>query len=114
MYWKPIPHEKPAKTDKSKTHIQKRFKKHPLKNTNQKVSYRLFQSVSIRLLEYVKKEGKYSFQEIGDLVMDMQRTITNLQRKKHTLMEKEKTKKRKRSTKPKFKVKKIKKTKSTS
>lgn len=109
MFWKPIPHEKPAKSNAKKTHIQKRFKKHAIKTRKPQTSYSLVQSVSIRLLEYVKKEGKYTFTEIGDLITDMQRTITNLQRKKYILLEKEKEKnKRKKKSKPQFKVKKIK------
>lgn len=111
MSWKPLPHEKPAKPAHKKTHIRSAFKKHALKKVikSKKTSYRLLQSVSIRLLEFVKKEGKYSFQEVGDLITDMQRSIINLQRKRTVLIDKQTKKNKNRSSKKsKFKIKKIK------
>lgn len=108
MTWKPIPSEAPAKGRTKKTHVRARFKKYPLKQKHTKISYRLLQSVSIRLLEYVKKEGKYSLNEVADLITDMQRTIVNLQKKRIALFEKEKQKISKRKSKTKFKVKRIK------
>lgn len=113
MNWKPIPNEAPATDKKKKTHISKKFDKHTLskKSSHPNISYRLLQSVSIRLLEYVKKEGKYSLDEVADLVTDMQRTIVTLQKKRIALFEKEKAKhkknKKKRRKKP-FNIKKIK------
>jgi hypothetical protein len=115
MNWKPIPNEAPAPDKKKKTHISKKFAKHSLskKSSHPNISYRLVQSVSFRLLEYVKKEGKYSLDEVADLVTDMQRTIVTLQKKRIALFEKEKTKakhkknKKKKKKKP-FKIKKIK------
>lgn len=108
MSWKPIPSEAPAKGRTKRTHVRARFKKHPLKKVHTKMSYRLLQSVSIRLLEFVKKESKYSLNEVADLITDMQRTIVNLQKKRMTLFEKEKQKTSKKKPKAKFKVKKIK------
>lgn len=114
MSWKPIPQEAPSSKRAKKTHIRAAFKKHPIykqkKFPHSKTPYRLFQSVSIRLLEYVKKEGKYSKNEVADLITDMQRTIVNLQKKRMQLFENEKEKtKRKKKNKAKFKVKRIKK-----
>lgn len=117
MNWKPIPNEAPARTRKGrsskKTHVSSKFKKHAIskKSTHPNISYRLLQSVSLRLLEYVKKEGKYSLDEVSDLITDMQRTIVNLQKKRIALFEKEKEKQRKTKKRRKnktFKVKKIK------
>ena len=115
MNWKLIPNEAPAKnkTKKKKTHISKKFTKHAIskKSFHPNISYRLFQSVSLRLLEFVKKEGKYSLEEVSDLVTDMQRTIVNLQKKRIALFEKEKETQQKTKAKRRkktFKVKKIK------
>lgn len=113
MNWKPIPSEAPARTKKKKTHISAKFTKHAIskKTLHPNISYRLLQSVSIRLLEYVKKEGKYSLEEVSDLVTDLQRTIVNLQKKRIALFEKEKEKRlnsKNRRPKKTFKIKKIK------
>ena len=111
MNWKPIPNEAPAKTKRKKTHIRAAFSKHAIskKSLHPSISYRLLQSVSFRLLEYVKKENKYSLEEVSDLITDMQRTIANLQKKRIALFEKEKQKqsKNKRGKKT-FKIKRIK------
>lgn len=117
MDWKPIPNEAPYKTkkggSKKRTHVRATFTKHAIskKSLHPNISYRLLQSVSIRLLEYVKKEGKYSLDEVSDLITDMQRTIVNLQKKRIALFEKEKEKQRKsknRRPKKTFKIKRIK------
>jgi len=113
MNWKPIPTETPAKSRKKGTHISAKFKKHAIykKSLNPNISYRLFQSVSLRLLQYVKRENKHSLGEISDLITDMQRTIVNLQKKRISLFEKEREKQHKtRNRRPKkaFKIKKIK------
>ncbi|MBD3156974.1 hypothetical protein GF369_04060 [Candidatus Peregrinibacteria bacterium] len=112
MNWKPLPNEAPAPDKKKKTHISKKFTKHALskKSSHPNISYRLVQSVSLRLLEYVKKEGKYSLDEVADLITDMQRTIVTLQKKRISLFEKEKEKhkkKKKRRKKKPFNIKKI-------
>ncbi|MCD6109866.1 hypothetical protein J7J83_03865 [bacterium] len=108
MDWKPIPTEAPAKSRKKGTHISAKFKKHTIsKKSIPSISYRLFQSVSLRLLDYVKKEKKYSLQEVSDLIMDMQRTIVNLQKKRIVLFEKEKQKQHRKRPKRMFRVKKI-------
>lgn len=114
MSWKPIPQEAPAKKRGKQTHVSPRFQKHAIykkSSVHENISYKLFQSVSRRLLGFVKKEGKYSLSEISYLITDMQRTIATLQSKrlklwekeKSKLMKKQKTKKRK----TKFNVKKI-------
>lgn len=117
MNWKPLPNEAPAKVTKGssrkKTHVRAKFIKHAIskKSLHPNISYRLLQSVSLRLLEYVKKEGKYSLDEVADLVTDMQRTIVSLQKKRIALFEKEKEKQRKtknRRPKKPFKIKRIK------
>jgi len=111
MFWKQIPNEAPAKTREKRTHISSKFVKHAISKStpHPNISYRLLQSVSIRLLEYVKKESKYSLDEVSDLIMDMQRTIVNLQKKRITLFEKkmQRSKKNRRPQKA-FKIKKIK------
>lgn len=112
MNWKPIPTEAPAKNRTKKTHVSAKFTKHAIskKSTHPNISYRLLQSVSLRLLEYVKNEKNCSLEEVSDLITDMQRTIVNLQKKRIALFEKEKEKqdkKRARKRKKTFKVKKI-------
>jgi hypothetical protein len=96
MSWKPIPNEEPAKIVFKKTHISPRFTLHPIygkKNTiNDTLSYRLYQSVSMRLLEYARKGGKYTLKEVADLITDMQKTILNLQKKRVNLCDKQKNK----------------------
>ncbi|MFC1656056.1 hypothetical protein ACFL3C_04245 [Patescibacteria group bacterium] len=115
MYWKEIPQETAAKDKTRKTHVSPRFQKHPVYKKNAKpikLSYRLFQSVSRRLLGFIQKEGKYSLSELSYLITDLQRTIANLQAKRIQLWEKEKAKlakvkKKQSKKKSKFKVKKI-------
>ena len=101
MSWKPIPHEEPAKIVFKKTHISPRFTLHPIynkKNTaSDSLSYRLYQSVSMRLLEYARKGGKYTLREVADLITDMQKTILNLQKKRVNLCDKQKDKNKKNS-----------------
>jgi len=97
MSWKPIPNEAPAKVVFKKTHISPRFEKHPIydkhkKNQSGFLPYRLFQSVSMRLLEYVRKGGKYQLKDVADLITDMQKTIINLQKKRIDLFDKEREK----------------------
>ena len=115
MDWKPIPNEAPAKvrSSRKKTHVSGKFAKHAIskKSLHPNISYRLLQSVSLRLLDYVKKESKYSLDEVADLITDMQRTIVNLQKKRIALFEKEKEKQGKTKTRRKkktFKIKRIK------
>jgi septum formation inhibitor MinC len=118
MSWKPIPKEAPAQKNAKKTHVSPRFQKHSIyknkKSAPIKLSYRLFQSVSRRLLEFIKKEGRYSLNELSYLITDMQRTIATLQNKRLKLWEKEKSKllkkekkKKRKKTKTKFYIKKI-------
>jgi len=96
MSWKPIPKEEPAKIVFKKTHISPRFTMHPIYNKTNTVKdllpYRLYQSVSMRLLEYARKGGKYSLKEVADLITDMQKTILTLQKKRVNLCDKEKIK----------------------
>jgi len=49
----------------------------------------------MRLLEYVKRGGKYSLSEVADLINDMQKTIVNLQKKRIKLFSNKKFKKKK-------------------
>ncbi len=113
MNWKPIPNEAPAKARVKRTHVRASFIKHAIskQHVSPNISYRLLQSVSIRLLDYVKKENKQSLQEVSDLITDMQRTIVNLQKKRIALFEKEKEKHHKtknRRPQKTFKIKRIK------
>lgn len=115
MSWKQIPQEAAAKVKTRKTHVSPRFQKHPIykkKAKPVKLSYRLFQSVSRRLLAFIQKEGRYSLSELSYLITDLQRTIANLQAKRIQLWEKEKeklakVKKRKSKGNSKFNIKKI-------
>lgn len=114
MSWKPIPAEAPAKGRTKKTHIKKRFQKSAIykkaKSPHSKVSYRLLQSVSTRILKFVEKQGRFNLQDLGDLITDMQRTIVTLQHRRFELFEKERIKQKKkgrRKMKPKFNIKKI-------
>jgi len=108
MSWKPIPREEPAKAVFKKTHISPRFTLHPVyKNTstiNDSISYRLYQRVSMRLLEYAKTGGKSSLKDVAELITDMQKTILNLQKKRTKLCDEQNEKLKKKS---KFRVKKI-------
>lgn len=107
MSWKPIPREEPAKIIFKKTHISPRFTLHPIykkyNTADDSLSYRLFQSVSMRLLEYARKGGKYTLKEVADLITDMQKTILNLQKKRVKLCDGQKVKFKKNS---KFRIKK--------
>lgn len=98
MSWKPIPQEAPAVSEKSKSHITPRLKRQFLyvkkKNKNPKMSYRLYQSVSMRLLSYIEKEKKHSKSDVDDLINDMQKVVSSLQ-KKRTLLAEKKNKKKK-------------------
>lgn len=105
MSWKPLPHEHPAKEKQKKTHVRASLTRRTFSKKPPKTSYRLLQSVSVRLHEFVKKEGKYSTEEMADLITDMQRGVINLQRKRSELLEKKKNKTLKKNQ---FKVKKIK------
>jgi len=110
MSWKPIPNEAPSKITFKKTHISPRFVKHAIykksPENNYSIAYKLYQSVSMRLLEFVKRGGRYNLKEVAELITDMQRTILNLQKKRYDLCEKEQ-KKIKKTHKPKFKIKKL-------
>lgn len=91
MDWKPIPQEAPAEEPRKNTHISAKFLgNHPQKRSKHpNISYRLFQRVSYMLLNFIRKERKYSYTEIQSLITDLQTIITKLQRKKLFLMEKE-------------------------
>lgn len=91
MDWKPIPQEAPAQEPQKKTHISAKFLgNHPKKKSQHpSISYRLFQRASYMLLNFIRKERKYSYQDIQSLITDLQTIITKLQRKKLFLMEKE-------------------------
>jgi len=121
MDLKLIPNEAPetniqvSKTKKTKkTHISGKFAKHSIfqnKTNHPKTAYRLLQSLSLNLHEYVKREGKYNSKEIGKLITNMQKTVAILQKKRIKLIEKDiknhkKTKKTKKNTK--FQIHKIK------
>lgn len=95
MNWKPIPQEAPANDPGKKTHISAKFLgNNPSKKSNHpSISYRLFQRVSFMLLNFVKKERKYSYKEIQSLITDLQSITSKLQQKKFFLMEKEMNKK---------------------
>lgn len=95
MSWKPIPQETAVKQKTRNTHISPRFQKHPIYKKNSKpikLSYRLFQSVSRRLLSFVQDEGKFSLSELSYLITDLQRIIANLQSKRIQSWDKEKAK----------------------
>ncbi|MFC1810637.1 hypothetical protein ACFLZH_04000 [Patescibacteria group bacterium] len=92
MNWKPIPKEEPANEGpKNKTHIRAKF----IGNSNAKgevhpsISYRLLQKVSGRLLEFVKREKKFNRKELSELILDLQNTVSKLQKKKNHLIQKE-------------------------
>ncbi len=92
MNWKPIPKEEPAKDPKQKTHISAKFigtsnSKNDIVHPN--ISYRLFQKVSGKLINFVKKERKFKITEISDLITDLQKTVSKLQQKRLYLLEKE-------------------------
>jgi hypothetical protein len=98
MSWKPIPQEAPSnellrkdRKDRS-THVSPKFLKHPLykkkRNKHPKTSYRLYQSVSIRLLDFIQKEKKHTTKDIDALIMDMQKTVSNLQKKRLYILKK--------------------------
>lgn len=91
MNWKPIPQETPAQEPRKKTHISAKFLgNHPSKKSNHpSISYRLFQRVSFMLLNFIRKERKYSYKEIQSLITDLQSITSKLQQKKFFLMEKE-------------------------
>lgn len=102
MSWKLIPQEAPADNkceNNNKSHITPRFKKHFLyvkkKNQNPKLSYRLYQSVSMRLIKYAEKEKQHSKSDIDSLINDMQRVVSTLQKKRILLSEKKKKKRKK-------------------
>jgi hypothetical protein len=122
MDFKLIPNEAPEtktqvsqtkKRNTKKTHVSEKFAKHAIfknkKADHPKIAYRLLQSLSLRLHEYVKREGKQTSKELGTLVTDMQKTIAVLQKKRIKLIEKDMKKKLKRTKrKPKFQIHKIK------
>lgn len=92
MNWKPIPKEAPAKDPKQNTHINARFigtssSKNDIVHPS--ISYRLFQKVSGKLINFVKKEKKFKIAEISELITDLQKTVSNLQQKRLYLLEKE-------------------------
>ena len=91
MNWKPIPQEAPANGPHKKTHISAKFLgNNPSKKSNHpSISYRLFQRASYLLLNFVKKERKYSYQDIQSLITDLQTITSKLQKKKLFLMDKE-------------------------
>lgn len=91
MNWKQIPQEAPYKEPQKKTHISAKFSgnKANKKTFHPSISYRLFQRVSLKLLNFIKKERRYSYSEIQDLITDLQMTISKLQQKKLFLMDKE-------------------------
>lgn len=122
MTFKLIPNEAPEtkkqvsqtkKRNTKKTHVSEKFAKHAIfknkKTDHPKIAYRLLQSLSLRLHEYVKREGKQTSKEIGILVTDMQKTIAILQKKRIKLIEKDMKKTQKKTKrKPKFQIHKIK------
>jgi len=92
MNWKPIPKEEPAKDLKQKTHISAKFVgtsnsengfKHPI------ISYRLFQKVSSKLINFIKREKKIKIAELSQLITDLESTISKLQQKRLYLIQKE-------------------------
>lgn len=91
MNWKPIPQEAPANEPRKKTHISAKFLgNRPSKKSNHpNISYRLFQRVSYMLLNFIRKERKYSYKEIQSLITDLQIITSKLQQKKLFLMDKE-------------------------
>ena len=91
MNWKPIPQEAPATEPIKKTHISAKFLgNHPSKKSKHpSISYRLFQRASYMLLNFIRKERKYSYRDIQSLITDLQSIITKLQQKKLFLMDKE-------------------------
>ena len=98
MNWKPIPKEEPAINKNRKTHISAKFIGTSNSSTvNPSISYRLFQKVSEKLINFVKKERKFKISELSDLIDDLQKTVSKLQQKKLYLLEKEAMKKKKKS-----------------
>jgi len=99
MNWKPIPKEEIARDPKKKTHIRAKFigtsdTSHSDGAVHPKISYRLFQKVSGRLLNFVKKERRIKVAELSELITDLQQTVSKLQQKKLYLLQKQKKKKK--------------------
>jgi hypothetical protein len=44
--------------------------------------------VSIRLLDFIQKEKKHTTKDIDALIMDMQKTVSNLQKKRLYILKK--------------------------
>jgi hypothetical protein len=44
--------------------------------------------VSIRLLDFIQKEKKHTTKDIDTLIMDMQKTVSNLQKKRLYILKK--------------------------
>ena len=70
MYWKQIPNEEPAQNPKEKTHISAKFVGTSNSNgvVHSNISYRLFQKVSGKLLNFIKKERSFKVDELSDLI----------------------------------------------
>lgn len=92
MNWKPIPKEERANEGpKNKTHIRAKFigSSNAKDEVHPSISYRLLQKVSGRLLDFVKREKKFSRIELSELIFDLQNTVSKLQKKKNRLIQKE-------------------------
>jgi hypothetical protein len=65
-----------------------------LKNTNNKSSHgdRLVRKICIRFIGFVNRGKKFTFEQIDDLILGLQRVILHLQKQKHTLLREEKHK----------------------
>jgi hypothetical protein len=92
MNWKPIPKEEPALEPKQNTHVQAKFvgtssSKNNIVHPN--ISYRLFQKTSGKLIDFVKKERAFKINELSDLIVDLQKTVSKLQQKRLYLLQKE-------------------------
>lgn len=105
MSWKPIPQEAPASDcicKATKTHVSPRVKERLLyakkRNKNLKLSQRLYQSVSLRLVSYIEKETKHSKCEIDHLIEDMQKIVSNLQKRRLFLIDKKTRKGKKKKS----------------
>jgi hypothetical protein len=92
MNWKPIPKEEPAIDPKQKTHLRGKFNNNnnvDVVTPHPKISYRLMQKVSGKLIHFIKKERNFKINELSELITDMQNTVSKLQQKKIFLLEKE-------------------------
>lgn len=50
----------------------------------------ILKNICLRLVHFVNRGGKYTYNQIDELIMSLQRTILSLQRQKHEILKKQK------------------------